>query len=100
MCVLENTRNVEVRDLVALVGQAVMRLAFHVAVLERTPDRTIDRTDGETCLQRFDRAIGCERRLEARGRLRAITVAAHILRPIPGELHRAADILRDQDRLA
>src|SRR5262249_44181889 len=99
MRVLQNATDIMVRNLVALIGQAIMRLAFH-SVLERPSSRHIDRAHGELRLKRVDRSIGCERCPETYRGLRTIAVGPQILRTVPGQLHRLADILRDKNRVA
>src|SRR6185503_10352874 len=69
MRILQHTSDVEVRDLIALIGQAIMRLPFH-AVLERPPDGLVDRTHREFGLERRDLSVGRERCTEPSGGLR------------------------------
>src|SRR5262245_65585617 len=94
MCVFQDSGDVEVGDLVALVGKPIVRLALH-AILQGASGRTVDRTHGELRLESRDLSIARERCTETSRSLRTIAITADILRTVPGELDRLADIFGD-----
>ena len=100
MRVLQHAADADIRDLVAGGGEALHRLRFDAVLHFADADRTHDRTDGNAGVEGRRQPVGAERCFQAHGGLRPVAVVTHVLFARPHQLHRLADLLGDQNRLA